>query len=87
MKKSSFLQQLFLLFLLINLLGCLSAKNVNKAAEKPLIIFVTGDHEYSGEETLPLIAKELEKNYGFRTTVLKASPTIILRKISPAWKH
>ena len=42
--------------------------------KKPLIVFVTGDHEYSGEETLPLIAAELEKNYGFRTKVLKAFP-------------
>ena len=41
---------------------------------KPLIVFVTGDHEYSGEFTLPLIAAELEKNYGFRTKVLRASP-------------
>ena len=43
-------------------------------SKKPLVVFVTGDHEYSGEETLPLIAAELEKNYGFRTKVLKASP-------------
>ena len=41
---------------------------------KPLVVFVTGDHEYSGEETLPLIAAELEKNYGLNTKVLKASP-------------
>ena len=41
---------------------------------KPLVVFVTGDHEYSGEETLPLIATELEKNYGLNTKVLKASP-------------
>ncbi|CAG5004113.1 hypothetical protein DYBT9275_03301 [Dyadobacter sp. CECT 9275] len=45
-----------------------------KLAKKPLVVFVTGDHEYSGEETLPLIAKELEKNYGMRTIVLKAYP-------------
>ena len=37
-------------------------------------MFVTGDHEYSGEETLPIIAAELEKNYGMRTIVLKAYP-------------
>ncbi|HEV7350926.1 ThuA domain-containing protein [Telluribacter sp.] len=43
-------------------------------ANKPLVVFVTGDHEYSGEQTLPLLAAELEKNYGFRTKVLKASP-------------
>jgi Trehalose utilisation len=45
-----------------------------KTKPKPLIVFVCGDHEYSGEFTLPLIAAELEKNYGFRTKVLKSSP-------------
>ena len=44
------------------------------SAKKPLIVFVTGDHEYSGEATLPIMAAALEKNYGFRTKVLKASP-------------
>jgi type 1 glutamine amidotransferase len=39
-----------------------------------LIVFVTGDHEYGGESTLPIIVADLEKNYGFRTIVLKASP-------------
>lgn len=43
-------------------------------AQKPLVVFVTGDHEYSGELTMPLIAAELEKAYGLRTKVLKASP-------------
>ena len=42
--------------------------------KKPLIVFVTGDHEYGGESTLPIIAAELEKNYGFTTKVLKAFP-------------
>jgi Trehalose utilisation len=51
-----------------------AAANVAMAQKKPLVVFVTGDHEYSGEQTLPLIAAELEKNYGFQTTVLKAYP-------------
>ena len=38
------------------------------------VVFVTGDHEYGGEQTLPLLAVELEKNYGMQTTVLKAHP-------------
>jgi len=59
--------------LLVICYGCLSTNAGNKA-KKPLIVFVTGDHEYSGESTLPIIAAELEKNYGFRTKVLKASP-------------
>jgi len=55
----------------VGLYACSQTKTSDK---KPLIVFVTGDHEYSGEATLPLIAAELEKNYGFRTKVLKAYP-------------
>ena len=40
----------------------------------PHIVFVTGDHEYSSEATMPLIAAELEKHYGMQTTVLKSYP-------------
>jgi type 1 glutamine amidotransferase len=43
-------------------------------ADKPLVVFVTGDHEYSSEATMPLLAAELEKNYGMRTIVLKSHP-------------
>ena len=42
-----------------------------KAKKQPLVVFVCGDHEYSGESTLPLLAAVLEKQYGFRTKVLK----------------
>ncbi|MEJ7713268.1 MAG: ThuA domain-containing protein [Pyrinomonadaceae bacterium] len=42
--------------------------------KRPHIVFVSGDHEYSSEETLPALAAELEKNYGVRCTVLKSSP-------------
>jgi type 1 glutamine amidotransferase len=44
------------------------------AKSKPYVVFVTGDHEYSSEETMPLLAAELEKNYGVKTNVLKAYP-------------
>ena len=44
------------------------------AAGKPHVVIVTGDHEYSGEQTLPILAQGLEKQYGFRCTLLKASP-------------
>ena len=66
----------FLLLLLLLQTGILGfAQKANQSvAKKPLIVFVTGDHEYSGEATLPKIAAELEKNYGFRTKVLKAFP-------------
>jgi len=43
-------------------------------AKTPLVVFVCGDHEYSGENTLPLLAAILEKEYGFRTKVLKSFP-------------
>ena len=67
MKKSITL--LFFLFA-----SSLIFKTLGQEKRKPLIVFITGDHEYSGEETLPLLAVELEKNYGFRTKVLKAFP-------------
>ena len=44
------------------------------AAPKPHVVFVLGDHEYSGEQTLPIIAASLEKDYGIRCTVLKSAP-------------
>lgn len=46
----------------------------SSSKEKPLVVFVAGDHEYGGEQTLPLIAAELEKNYGIRAKVLKSYP-------------
>ena len=65
----------FLLFVLLQtgFLSCAQTK-IKSTVKKPLIVFVTGDHEYGGEATLPLIAAELEKAYGFQTKVLKASP-------------
>lgn len=59
------------------LAGCSSSTNQSEESsddEKPLVVFVTGDHEYSSESTMPLLAAELEKNYGMRTVVLKSSP-------------
>ncbi len=38
------------------------------------VVFVLGDHEYSGETTMPRLAAELEKNYGMSATVLKSFP-------------
>jgi type 1 glutamine amidotransferase len=44
------------------------------AQKKPLVVFVLGDHEYSGEVTLPTIAAELEKNYGMTCKILSSFP-------------
>ncbi|HEU5145179.1 MAG TPA: ThuA domain-containing protein [Chryseosolibacter sp.] len=57
--------------------GCVSSPKqpeADAANEKPLVVFVTGDHEYSSEATMPLLAKELEADYNMRTIVLKSSP-------------
>jgi hypothetical protein len=67
MRKTAFLLNILLICAFVN---CAFAQVKNK----PFVVFVTGDHEYGGEETLPLIATELEKNYGLSTKVLKASP-------------
>src|SRR5438045_8666838 len=40
--------------------------------KQPQVVFVTGDHEYSSEETMPLVAAAGEKHYGMQTIVLKA---------------
>lgn len=61
----------------ILLIGCSSSPGTNsgdKEKQNPLVVFVTGDHEYSSEATMPLLAAELEKNYNIRTVVLKSSP-------------
>jgi type 1 glutamine amidotransferase len=42
--------------------------------KKPKVVFVTGDHEYSSEATMPLLAKALERDYGMQVTVLKSHP-------------
>ncbi len=58
------------------LLGSCHSPSSQSAApdKKPLVVFVTGDHEYSSEATMPLLAAELEKNYNMRTVVLKSFP-------------
>lgn len=60
-----------MMFLLVAEAGMAQGK---KTSKKPLVVFVTGDHEYSSEATMPIIAAELEKHYGFRTKVLKSYP-------------
>jgi hypothetical protein len=70
-----FFTSLALLSLLLSGCNPSSTQSARGSDEnKPMVVFVTGDHEYSGEATLPLLAAELEKNYNMRTVVLKASP-------------
>jgi hypothetical protein len=75
MKNLKNIRYFVLLFALLhNTFYSCSQTRPGAKIKKPLIVFVTGDHEYSGEATLPIIAAELEKNYGFSTKVLKAYP-------------
>lgn len=48
--------------------------SAQSASKKPKVVFVTGDHEYSSEATMPLLAKELEEHYGMQVQVLKSHP-------------
>src|SRR5688572_12286900 len=48
--------------------------SAQRSSKKPVVVFVTGDHEYSSEATMPLLAKELEQHYGMQVKVLKSSP-------------
>ena len=54
--------------------AALQQQSITFSVPRPHVVFVTGDHEYSGEATMPLLAQELEKNYGMKATVLKAYP-------------
>lgn len=40
-----------------------------QAAKKPHVVFVTGDDEYRSEESMPMLAKILKRDYGFKVTV------------------
>ncbi|MEZ6047753.1 MAG: ThuA domain-containing protein [Planctomycetaceae bacterium] len=69
-----FIQSLFPLTLLMAWGGMItsSSTEVEAAQKQPHVVFVTGDHEYRSEVTMPMIAGILEKNYGFKCTVLYA---------------
>lgn len=47
---------------------------VDGQSRKQKIVFVTGDHEYSSEATMPLLAAALSAQYGMDVTVLKSAP-------------
>ena len=67
------------IYLCLPLLACIvtlidTTVSAQKKSGKPLVVFVVGDHEYSSEATMPILARELEQNYGMRTKVLTAYP-------------
>jgi type 1 glutamine amidotransferase len=42
------------------------------AGKKPHVVFVTGDEEYRSEESMPFLARILEKHHGFKVTICYA---------------
>ena len=44
-------------------------------AQAPKVVFVTGDHEYRSEFSMPMIARILEAHHGMKTSVAYAKPT------------
>ena len=60
--------------LLAGVIGLFTELSLMAEEKKPLVVFVTGDHEYGGEETLPILARELERSYGLQIKVLRSFP-------------
>jgi type 1 glutamine amidotransferase len=60
--------------LLTVLVGAAPEATAQSKARKPRVVFVTGDHEYSSEATMPLLAEVLRQRYGMQVTVLKSAP-------------
>jgi type 1 glutamine amidotransferase len=48
--------------------------SAQSGSKKPNVVFVTGDHEYSSEATMPLLAQALKERYGMEVKVLKSEP-------------
>jgi type 1 glutamine amidotransferase len=69
--KSTFVIQTCILAVLVLSSVFVAAQSGSKI---PVVVFVTGDHEYSSEATMPLLAKELEQHYGIQVKVLKSYP-------------
>jgi hypothetical protein len=79
--------------LLVAASGCAAAQ-VGSAAPAPAthVVFVTGDEEYRSEETMPMLARILQRDHGFRVTVLTRSTTTATSTrtaptTSRAWKR
>lgn len=59
----------FLLICFISIMQGPSFVKEARANEKPHIVFVTGDDEYRSEESMPMLAEILKRDYGFDVTV------------------
>ena len=57
-------------FLLAAALVALATPGAQAQTRAPHVVFVTGDEEYRSEESMPMLARILKRDYGFRVTVL-----------------
>ena len=65
-------QLLSLAVILLLTAGAASGQSGGVPADSVHVVFVTGDDEYRSEESMPMLARILKRNYGFRVTVLYA---------------
>ncbi len=59
------MRSLFIVFTGLFLAGC----GGSQTPSAPHIVFVTGDEEYRSEESMPMLARILKRDYGFRVSV------------------
>ena len=62
------MRSLFAAFIGLLLVGTSAAQT----PASPHIVFVTGDEEYRSEESMPMLAKILKRDYGFKVSVCYA---------------
>lgn len=56
--------------ILLSAMGLTIAPAAQAQSSPPHVVFVTGDEEYRSEESMPMLARILKRDYGFRVTVL-----------------
>jgi type 1 glutamine amidotransferase len=52
--------------------GALAAEAQTAQARVPHVVFITGDEEYRSEESMPMLARILHRDFGFKVTVCYA---------------
>ena len=68
-RKSARFMRTFIFTLLLSTMVCSAA---GQASDPPHIAFVTGDEEYRSEESMPMLARILQRDYGFTVSVAYA---------------
>ncbi len=64
--------RLLSLLVTLSLVGITNSSAFGAEARKANVVFVTGDHEYGSERTMPRLASVLQEHFGLTATVLYA---------------